>query len=99
MQRFLFRRLKRILFQDFIALLAYEEPEQSPMFHLLSSDYRQHIADCLNRAILGVCVFESFPYWKLLLFNHIFLIVASSVLENENPLCSYFYYFFIDLFC
>lgn len=39
--------------QDFMALLAYEEPEKSPMFHLLSLDYRQHVADSLNRAILG----------------------------------------------
>ncbi|OVA08705.1 LisH dimerization motif [Macleaya cordata] len=38
--------------EDFMALLAYEEPENSPMFHLLSSEYRQHVADCLNRAIL-----------------------------------------------
>ena len=36
-----------------MALLAYEEPEKSPMFHLLSLDYRQHVADSLNRAILG----------------------------------------------
>ncbi|KAL3505342.1 hypothetical protein ACH5RR_035183 [Cinchona calisaya] len=39
--------------EDFIALLAYEEPEKSPMFHLLSSEYRQHVADSLNRAILA----------------------------------------------
>lgn len=36
-----------------MALLAYEEPEKSPMFHLLSLDYRQQVADSLNRAILG----------------------------------------------
>ncbi|GMH17473.1 hypothetical protein Nepgr_019314 [Nepenthes gracilis] len=39
--------------EDFIALLAYEEPEKSPMFHLLSLDYRQQIADNLNQAILA----------------------------------------------
>lgn len=39
--------------EDFMALLAYEEPEKSPMFHLLSPDYRQQVADGLNRAILG----------------------------------------------
>lgn len=39
--------------EDFMALLAYEEPEKSPMFHLLSLDYRQHVADNLNRAILA----------------------------------------------
>lgn len=38
--------------EDFLALLAYEEPEKSPMFHLLSMDYRQQVADGLNRAIL-----------------------------------------------
>ncbi|KAJ0026053.1 hypothetical protein Pint_09037 [Pistacia integerrima] len=40
--------------EDFMALLAYEEPEKSPMFHLLSLEYRQHVADSLNRAILGL---------------------------------------------
>ncbi|PIA55924.1 hypothetical protein AQUCO_00700323v1 [Aquilegia coerulea] len=39
--------------EDFMALLAYEEPEKSPMFHLLSQEYRQHVADSLNRAILA----------------------------------------------
>ncbi|KAJ4702024.1 glucose-induced degradation protein 8-like [Melia azedarach] len=39
--------------EDFMALLAYEEPEKSPMFHLLSMEYRQHVADNLNRAILA----------------------------------------------
>lgn len=39
--------------EDFMALLAYEEPEKSPMFHLLSAEYRQHVADTLNRAILA----------------------------------------------
>ncbi|KAG8503084.1 hypothetical protein CXB51_000913 [Gossypium anomalum] len=39
--------------EDFMALLAYEEPEKSPMFHLLSLEYRQHVAESLNRAILA----------------------------------------------
>ncbi|KAL2892778.1 Glucose-induced degradation protein 8-like protein [Bienertia sinuspersici] len=39
--------------EDFVALLAYEEPEKSPMFHLLSLDYRQDVTDKLNRAILA----------------------------------------------
>ncbi|KMT20674.1 hypothetical protein BVRB_1g006490 [Beta vulgaris subsp. vulgaris] len=39
--------------EDFVALLAYEEPEKSPMFHLVSLDYRQDVADKLNRAILA----------------------------------------------
>lgn len=40
--------------QDFMALLAYEEPEKSPMFRLLSPDHRQDVAGCLNRAMLGI---------------------------------------------
>lgn len=48
---------KPLLFlQDFMALLAYEEPEKSPMFHLLSLEYRQHVAESLNRAILGLLI-------------------------------------------
>ncbi|KAL6574393.1 hypothetical protein OROHE_001297 [Orobanche hederae] len=39
--------------EDFTALLAYEEPEKSPMFYLLTLEYRQHVADSLNRAILA----------------------------------------------
>ncbi|OAY22699.1 glucose-induced degradation protein 8-A homolog isoform X1 [Manihot esculenta] len=39
--------------EDFMALLAYEEPEKSPMFHLLSLEYRQQVVDSLNRAILA----------------------------------------------
>ncbi|XP_030950647.1 uncharacterized protein LOC126712331 [Quercus robur] len=38
--------------EDFMALLAYEEPDKSPMFHLLGLEYRQKIAESLNRAIL-----------------------------------------------
>ncbi|XP_010923261.1 uncharacterized protein [Elaeis guineensis] len=39
--------------EDFMALLAYEEPEKSPLFRLLSPDHRQDVADCLNQAILA----------------------------------------------
>ncbi|XP_012570814.1 uncharacterized protein [Cicer arietinum] len=39
--------------EDFMALLAYKEPEKSPMFHLLSLEYRQQFADSLNRTILA----------------------------------------------
>ncbi|CAM8935907.1 unnamed protein product [Rhodiola kirilowii] len=38
--------------EDSIALLAYEEPQNSPMFHLLSPDHRQQVADSLNRVLL-----------------------------------------------
>jgi hypothetical protein len=49
------RTLKSSLFfQDFMALLAYEEPEKSPMFHLLSPEYRQNVADGLNSVVLGM---------------------------------------------
>lgn len=39
--------------EDFMALLAYEEPEKSPMFHLLSPEHRQNVAEGLNRAVLA----------------------------------------------
>ncbi|XP_027333269.1 glucose-induced degradation protein 8 homolog isoform X2 [Abrus precatorius] len=39
--------------EDFMALLAYNDPVKSPMFHLLSLEYRQQVADCLNRTILA----------------------------------------------
>ncbi|KAJ8762264.1 hypothetical protein K2173_007420 [Erythroxylum novogranatense] len=39
--------------EDCMALLAYDDPEKSPMFHLLSMEYRQQVADNLNRAILA----------------------------------------------
>lgn len=37
-----------------MALLAYEEPENSPLFHYLTDEYRQSIADALNCAVLGM---------------------------------------------
>src|ERR1044072_2349123 len=45
--------MKMPLLQDFMALLAYQEPEKSPVFHLISLEYREQVADSLNRAILG----------------------------------------------
>ncbi|RDX94377.1 Glucose-induced degradation protein 8-like protein, partial [Mucuna pruriens] len=36
---------------EFMALLAYENPVESPSFHLLSLEYRQQIVDCLNQTI------------------------------------------------
>ncbi|KAJ6730995.1 VACUOLAR IMPORT AND DEGRADATION PROTEIN 30 [Salix viminalis] len=39
--------------EDFMALLAYEEPEKSPVFHLIGLEYRQDVADKLNRALLA----------------------------------------------
>ncbi|XP_074569853.1 uncharacterized protein LOC141826498 isoform X2 [Curcuma longa] len=38
--------------EDFATLLTYEEPEKSPIFYPLSPEYRENIADNLNRAIL-----------------------------------------------
>jgi len=37
-----------------MALLAYEEPEKSPLFQYLTDDYRQTVADELNSAVLGM---------------------------------------------
>ncbi|KAK7382989.1 hypothetical protein VNO78_28654 [Psophocarpus tetragonolobus] len=39
--------------EDFMSLLAYENPMESPMFHLISLDYRQQVADSLNQTILS----------------------------------------------
>lgn len=38
--------------QDSMTLLAYEEPEKSPVFELLNMDHRQNVADSLNRIVL-----------------------------------------------
>uniref|UniRef100_A0A2N9IC76 CTLH domain-containing protein n=1 Tax=Fagus sylvatica TaxID=28930 RepID=A0A2N9IC76_FAGSY len=38
--------------EDFMTLLAYEEPDKSPRFHLLGLEFRQKVAESLNRAIL-----------------------------------------------
>jgi hypothetical protein len=53
--------------QDCIALLAYEEPEKSPMFFLLSMDHRQSVADSLNRAILAHAHLPSYTSMERLL--------------------------------
>ncbi|KAL8059104.1 hypothetical protein ABFX02_03G065300 [Erythranthe guttata] len=53
--------------EDFMALLAYEEPEKSPMFHLLSEEHRQHVADSLNRAILAQTKLPSFSVMERLI--------------------------------
>lgn len=47
--------------EDLMALLAYEEPEKSPMFHLISLEHRQHVAECLNRAMLAQANLPSYP--------------------------------------
>ncbi|CAA0821983.1 LisH and RanBPM domains containing protein [Striga hermonthica] len=39
--------------EDCAGLLAYQEPEKSPLFHLLSPEHRHHVANSLNRAILA----------------------------------------------
>lgn len=70
-----------------MALLAYNEPEKSPMFHLLSLEYRQEVADSLNRAILGVFLrvflmllfLITLVYPLLLIFGVIFLAANSNL--------------------
>ncbi|GLU04515.1 hypothetical protein SLE2022_216550 [Rubroshorea leprosula] len=39
--------------ENFMTLLAFDEPEKSPMNHLLSIEYRQPVVESLNRAILA----------------------------------------------
>jgi hypothetical protein len=43
--------------QDCMALLAYEEPEKSPMFDLLDDVHRERVAELLNGALLGKDLF------------------------------------------
>lgn len=57
------------LLQDFMALLAYEEPEKSPMFHLLSSEHQQNVADNLNQAILGMPLLHSILTFLFVYFS------------------------------
>ena len=45
--------IKLPLFQGFMSLLAYENPVECPMFHLIGLDYRQQVVDSLNQTILG----------------------------------------------
>jgi hypothetical protein len=56
-----------IILQDCMALLAYEEPETSPMFSLLSMDHRQSVADALNCAILAHANLPSYTSMERLL--------------------------------
>lgn len=53
--------------EDFMALLAYDEPEKSPMFHLLSPEHRQHVADSLNRAVLAHAKLPSYSAMERLI--------------------------------
>ncbi|XP_071703079.1 uncharacterized protein [Rutidosis leptorrhynchoides] len=53
--------------EDFMALLAYEDPYKSPMFHLLDMDYRQNVADSLNRAILANAQMPSYSHLERLI--------------------------------
>lgn len=67
--------------EDFMALLAYEEPEKSPLFHLLSSEYRQHVAECLNRAILAHANLPSYPAVERLMQQ---TVVVRQYLDQEQ---------------
>lgn len=67
--------------EDVIALLAYEDPEKSPMFYLLSSEYRQQVADDLNRTILEHANHPSYTPMERLLQQ---VTVARQYLTEEN---------------
>ncbi|CAH8308977.1 unnamed protein product [Eruca vesicaria subsp. sativa] len=67
--------------QDIMALLAYEDPEKSPMFHLVSSEYRQQVADNLNRAILEHANHPGYTPMERLLQQ---VTVARQCLTEEN---------------
>ncbi|RZB58658.1 Glucose-induced degradation protein 8-like isoform B [Glycine soja] len=45
--------IKLPLIQGFMSLLAYENPVECPMFHLIGLDYRQQVVDSLNQTILA----------------------------------------------
>jgi len=53
--------------QDCMALLAYEEPEKSPLFQYLTDDYRQTVADELNSAVLAHANLPSYTSMERLL--------------------------------
>ncbi len=60
-----------------MTLLAYEEPDKSPRFHLLGLEFRQKVAESLNRAILGLlldflCAFVYHVLRMLLRFYFLF---------------------------
>lgn len=89
------RYTMHLLLQDFMALLAYEEPEKSPMFHLLSLEYRQQVADSLNRAILGwvsfslsllpfTAYFSPKNYIHVWFFCHVMVIAAHANLPSYS---------------
>jgi hypothetical protein len=42
--------------QDVVALIAYQQPNTSPVAHFLSVKHREEVAEALNSAILGTCV-------------------------------------------
>lgn len=67
-----------------MALLAYEEPEKSPMFYLLSVQYRQRVAESLNQAILGLF---HFPFHDLL---REFLLCDTDLKSDLHILCAQF---------
>ncbi|CAH8354388.1 unnamed protein product [Eruca vesicaria subsp. sativa] len=67
--------------EDVMALLAYEDPEKSPMFYLLSSEYRQQVADNLNRTILEHTNHPSYTPMERLLQQ---VTVARQYLTEEN---------------
>ncbi len=71
-----------------MALLAYEEPETSPMFSLLSMDHRQSVADALNCAILGK---REFLLNICLYFNDSVAILHHLPFQNEGWCTSGFY--------
>ena len=46
----------RVAWQECTALLAYESPADSPLGHLLSSNQRDVVADCVNGAVLATAL-------------------------------------------
>eukprot|EP00245_Coleochaete_scutata_P002858 TRINITY_DN14044_c0_g1_i1.p1 TRINITY_DN14044_c0_g1~~TRINITY_DN14044_c0_g1_i1.p1 ORF type:complete len:231 (-),score=51.49 TRINITY_DN14044_c0_g1_i1:15-707(-) len=53
--------------EDCMALLAYDEPETSPLFSLLAVEHRQTVADNLNRAVLAHANLPSYASMERLL--------------------------------
>ncbi|EFJ08976.1 hypothetical protein SELMODRAFT_145745 [Selaginella moellendorffii] len=68
--------------QDCMALLAYSEPETSPLFSLLSVDYRQNIADMLNRALLDHGKLPSYTSMERLLQQ--FTLVSQRLQQEQG---------------
>eukprot|EP00250_Pteridium_aquilinum_P005859 c15885_g1_i1 orf=254-901(+) len=67
--------------QDVMTLLAYEEPEKSPVYELLSMDHRQNVADKLNRIVLAHYKLPSSTSLERLLQQ---LTVARSCLNQDG---------------